>query len=327
MQFPFTRLRRLRTDGWMREMVAEHRVDTSDFIYPMFVCEGKNHKEEIKTMPGVFRMSIDHIVEEAKKAADFGIPMVALFPSVDKSAKSDDAREAFNENNLISRCVRELKDSVPSIGVMGDVALDPYTIHGHDGIIEKNDVDNDLTLEALVKQSLVLARSGIDVIAPSDMMDGRIMMIREAMESNGFHNMKIMSYGVKYVTEFYGPFRDAVGSKRFGYLNKSTYQLDPRSSKQALNEINMDVEEGADMVIIKPGTPYLDVIQRVSQEVRIPVFAYQVSGEYAAIKFAAQNGVLNYDKTMMELFIGFKRAGCSGIITYGALDIAKYIRS
>lgn len=325
MQYPFTRLRRLRTDGWIREMVAENHLRASDLIYPMFVIEGKGVREPIKTMPDVFRVSVDVAVEQSKKAADLGIPMIALFPSVADNLKSDDAKEAFNEANLISRCISAIKDEVPNLGVMADVALDPYTSHGHDGIVEGNDVHNDITIEALIKQSLVLVKAGADVIAPSDMMDGRIIMIRESLESNGFNNTKIMSYGVKFVSQFYGPFREAVGSKRKGYLNKSTYQLDPRNSNQAVNEIRLDVEEGADMIIIKPGTPYLDIMQSMKDELTIPMFAYQVSGEYSMLKYAAQNGVLDFDKAMLELLIGFKRAGCSGVLTYSALDMAKLV--
>ncbi len=325
MQYPFTRLRRLRTDGWMRAMVAENNLRTSDLIYPMFVVEGKNIREPIKTLPDVFRVSIDVAVEQSKKAADLGIPMVALFPSIADNLKGDDAKEAFNEDNLISRCISSIKDEVPNLGLMADVALDPYTSHGHDGLIEGNDVNNDLTIDALIKQSLVLVKAGADVIAPSDMMDGRIIMIREALESNGFNNTKIMSYAVKFVSQFYGPFRDAVGSKRKGYLSKSTYQLDPRNSDQAVNEIRLDIDEGADMFIVKPGTPYLDVMQRMKGEITTPMFAYQVSGEYAMLKFAAQNGVLDFDKTMLELLIGFKRAGCAGVLTYGALEMAKLV--
>jgi porphobilinogen synthase len=304
-------------------MVAEHHVRASDLVYPMFICEGKKEKQPIQTMPDVFRVSIDVAIEKAKMAADLGIPLIALFPSIDQSLKSDDAKEAFNEDNLICRAIHEIKDKIPNLGVMGDVALDPYTTHGHDGILDYyGDVNNDITVDALIKQSLALAKAGVDVIAPSDMMDGRIMLIREALESNGFSNKKIMSYGVKYVTQFYGPFREAVGSKRKGYLDKSTYQLDPRNANQAMNEIQMDVDEGADMIIIKPGTPYLDIISRISRTHSVPILAYQVSGEYASVKYAAQNGVLDYQKTMMELFIGFKRAGCTGIITYGAIEMA-----
>ncbi len=325
MHYPFTRLRRLRASGWVREMVAENHLRPADLILPMFIAEGKKVKEPIKTLPDVHRISIDVAVEQAKKAADLGIPMLALFPSVADNLKSDDVKEAFNEDNLISRCISAIKDEVPNIGVMADVALDPYTTHGHDGIVEGNDVHNELTIDALIKQSMVLVRAGADAIAPSDMMDGRIIMIREALESNGHTNTKIISYGVKYVSQFYGPFREAVGSKRKGYLDKSTYQLDPRNSNQAVNEIRMDVEEGADMVIIKPGTPYLDIMQRMKDEITIPMLAYQVSGEYAMLKFAAQNGALDFDKSMLELLIGFKRAGCSSVITYGAMEAAKLV--
>ncbi len=325
MHYPFTRLRRLRTNGWVREMVAENHLRPADLILPMFIVEGKKVKEPIKTLPDVFRVSIDIAVEQAKKAVDLGIPMLALFPSVADNLKSDDAKEAFNEDNLISRCISAIKDELPNIGIMADVALDPYTTHGHDGIVEGNDVHNELTIDALIKQSMVLVRAGADAIAPSDMMDGRIIMIREALESNGHANTKIISYGVKYVSQFYGPFREAVGSKRKGYLDKSTYQLDPRNSNQAVNEIRMDVEEGADMVIIKPGTPYLDIMQRMKDEITIPMLAYQVSGEYAMLKFAAQNGALDFDKAMLELLIGFKRAGCSGVVTYGAMEAAKLV--
>lgn len=327
MQFPFTRLRRLRTDKWLRDMVAEHHVRPSDLVYPIFVCEGKGAKQPIDTMPDVYRVSIDIAIEHAQQAAELGIPMVNLFPAIPTNLKSEDAREAFNEDNLICRCIHEIKDHVDNLGVMADVALDPYTVHGHDGLLDfSGDVHNDLTIDALIKQSLTLVKAGADVIAPSDMMDGRIMLIREALESNGYGNTKIMSYGVKYVTQYYGPFREAVGSKKKGYLDKSTYQVDIRNSQMALNELKMDVDEGADMLIIKPGTPYLDIISKASEIISIPIFGYQVSGEYASVKYAAKNGVLDYEKTMIELFTGFKRAGCSGIITYGALEIAPLLK-
>ncbi|MFI4984291.1 MAG: porphobilinogen synthase [Rickettsiales bacterium] len=320
MNYPLTRLRRLRANSWIRDLVREHSLKPSDLIYPMFVVEGKKVKQEIKTLPGVHRLSIDLIVEQAKRAKDLGIPVVALFPAVEK--KTEDAREAFSRKNLICRTVEAIKKHVPGIGVMCDVALDPYTTHGHDGIVKDGDVANDLTIEALIKQAKVMVESGCDILAPSDMMDGRVLKLREFLESKGHHNIIIMSYGVKFVSSFYGPFRDAVGSSKQGGLSKLTYQVEAANAQQALNELVMDEQEGADMLIIKPGMPYLDIIAQARGVVNVPLIAYQVSGEYAMLKFAAAAGAINYEQALLESLIAFKRAGCSGVITYAALDLA-----
>lgn len=321
MQYPLTRLRRLRQNSWIRDLVREYTISPHDLIYPMFVVEGTKVKQEIKTLPDVHRLSIDLIVENAKKARDLGIPVVALFPSVEK--KSEDAREAFNSKNLICRTIAAIKKNVPDIGVMCDVALDPYTTHGHDGIVKNGDVANDITIEALIKQSKVMVDSGCDIIAPSDMMDGRIIKLREYFEKKGNYNLIIMSYGVKFVSNFYGPFRDAVGSNKKGGLSKLTYQIEPANAQQAINELVIDEQEGADMLIIKPAMPYLDIIAQARAIINKPIIAYQVSGEYAMLKYAAKAGAFNYEQALLESMIGFKRAGCSGIITYAALDVAK----
>lgn len=323
MNYPLTRLRRLRQSSWIRDLVRENSLSVSDLIYPMFVVEGKKERQEIRTLPNVYRLSTDLIVEQAKKAKDAGIPVIALFPAVDK--KTEDAKEAFNRKNLICRTVEAIKKHVPGIGVMCDVALDPYTTHGHDGIVKNGDVANDLTIEALIKQSKVMVDSGCDILAPSDMMDGRIFKLREFFEKKGYHNILIMSYGVKFVSNFYGPYRDAVGSNKQSNLSKLTYQVEPANAQQAINELVLDEQEGADMLIIKPAMPYLDIIAQAKNVVNTPIIAYQVSGEYAMLQFAARAGAFNYEKAQMESLIAFKRAGCSAIITYAALELANKI--
>jgi porphobilinogen synthase len=316
------RPRRNRIRPWMREMLAENRVSFSDLILPLFVVEGNNKEEKIVNLPGVSRFSIDLIIQKAKKARDLGIPALMLFPVIDSKLKTDDGREALNENNLICRAVREIKKAVPEIGVICDVALDPYTSHGHDGLIDKNGyVLNDETVAILCQQSLVQAKAGCDIIAPSDMMDGRVEEIRKSLDKEGFINVAIMSYAAKYASNFYGPFRDAVGS--IGNLkgDKKTYQMDFRNSLEALNEIELDIAQGADMLIIKPGLPYLDVIKEAAKNYKTPIIAYQVSGEYAMLKHAAAAGAFDFNEAFYETLIAFKRAGARAIITYGALDL------
>lgn len=327
MQFPLNRMRRNRKTQWGRDLLSECSLDPCDLIYPLFIVEGKKQRIPVETMPGVDRVSIDIAIELSKKASSYGVPVVALFPVVEKELKSDDAKEAFNSKNLICRAIREIKQSIPEIGVMADVALDPYTLHGHDGILVGNDIDNDITVDVLVKQALALAKSGCDIIAPSDMMDGRVLKIRNAFEINGFKNTQILSYAAKYASNFYGPFRDAVGSQQKNrQINKKTYQMDFRNSNEALAEVELDINEGADMVVIKPGMPYLDVIKVVSSAYNIPVIAYQVSGEYAMLKFASQANSFVFEDAMYESLIAFKRAGCSAIITYAALTMVEHLQ-
>lgn len=327
MSYPYTRLRRNRSHPWVREMLTEHRLHPSDFVWPCFVCEGEGVREPIKTMPGVARLSIDLLVEKVKEAAKLGIPAVALFPVVPEHLKCEKAKEAYKKDNLVCRAVKAIKQEVPEIGVICDVALDPYTSHGQDGIVVDNYVANDETVEVLVKQALTLAEAGADVVAPSDMMDGRIGAIRTALEQEGYTNVKILSYAVKYASSFYGPFRDAVGSAaNLGRGGKQTYQMNPAGNiDEALREVEQDLEEGADMVMVKPGLPYLDVITQVKAECRVPVLAYQVSGEYAMLKFAGEAGALDEEKSMLEALLAFKRAGASAIFTYAAIEVAKQI--
>lgn len=327
MFFPQNRLRRNRKAPWVRELVAETILLPQHLIYPIFLIEGKSKTEEIKTLPGIFRYTVDKAILHIKEAKKLGIKMIALFPVVPKEKKSTNAEESYNKENLICRAIKEIKFAVPDVGIMADVALDPYTPHGHDGVLLNNYVDNDQTIEILCAQSLTLAKAGADVISPSDMMDGRVFAIRESLESEGYVNTQIMSYAVKYASCFYGPFREAVGSKQGSNdsIDKSTYQLDFRNRVEALNEVGMDVEEGADMLIIKPGMPYLDIISEASANFEIPIFAYQVSGEYAMLKFAAEAGAFEYNKAVIESLTAFKRAGCSGVVTYAALDAAKLL--
>ncbi len=324
--YPNVRMRRLRSSGWIREMVAEHRVTAADLIHPLFVIEGQNRREPVQSMPGVDRLSIDLITEEIKKSADLGIKACALFPVTPTENKTLDGREALNPGNLLCRAVQAIKKQTPDIGLITDVALDPYTTHGHDGIFENGKILNDETVEILTRQALVLAGAGADIIAPSDMMDGRVGAIRSALESNNFPDTMILSYAAKYASAFYGPFRDAVGSSGFLKSDKKSYQMNPANTDEALREVALDIEEGADMVMVKPGLPYLDIIARVKQTFRVPTFAYQVSGEYAMMRAAAQNGWLDYESTLAETLLAFKRAGADAILTYGAADFAHLIR-
>jgi porphobilinogen synthase len=329
--YPQLRMRRLRRHDWTRRLVAENTLSAADLIWPIFVIEGENKREAIASMPGVERLSWDLAVAAAKEAASLGIPVIALFPSTDPALKTDDGREAFNSGNLICRTVRAIKQAVPEIGVLCDVALDPYTTHGHDGLIEDGDVHNDTTLAVLVKQALVQAEAGCDIIAPSDMMDGRVGAIRDALEENGHHNVLIMAYAAKYASAFYGPFRDAVGSAKSVSApglksgDKRSYQMDPANSDEALREVALDLDEGADMVMVKPGMPYLDLVRRVKDEFGVPTFAYQVSGEYSMLCAAFEKGWLERDRAILESLTGFKRAGASGILTYFALEAARLI--
>ncbi len=324
-QFPQTRLRRLRRHDWSRRLVAENVLTPSDLIWPLFVLEGKGERQAVASMPGVERLSVDLIVSAAKEAASLGIPALALFPYTDPKLRTDDAREAFNPDNLVCRATRAVKDAGIDIGIVLDVALDPYTSHGHDGLLIDGEIHNDATLEALVKQSLNQVAAGCDIVAPSDMMDGRIGAIRFALEANGYKNAQIMSYAAKYASAFYGPFRDAVGSSSTLKGDKRTYQMDPANTDEALREVALDIAEGADMVMVKPGMPYLDIVRRISETFKMPTFAYQVSGEYAMLMAAAERGFLDGDKVMMESLLAFKRAGAAGVLTYFAPKAARLL--
>ena len=324
--YPALRLRRSRVAPWSRAMVAETVLSPADLIWPLFVTGGSNNRESIATMPGVERLSVDLLGAAAREAASLGIPCLALFPNTPASARSEDGAEAANPDNLICNAIRAIKDSGADIGVLTDVALDPYTSHGHDGLLsEDGRILNDSSVAALVAQSLNQARAGADIIAPSDMMDGRVGIIRAALESEGFHDVQIMAYAAKYASAFYGPFRDAVGSS--GYLkgDKKTYQMDYANSDEALREVALDLAEGADSVMVKPGLPYLDIVRRVKERFEVPVFAYQVSGEYAMIEAAVAAGVLDRDKGVVETLTAFKRAGCSGVLTYHARHVARLL--
>lgn len=326
--FPSTRMRRNRRTEWMRRLVSENRVTVDDLIWPVFVTEGKNHSEAIKSMPGVSRFSADLLVREIETAAKLGIPAVAIFPVVPVEKKTVDGKEAYNPDNLVCRTVRLLKDAVPEIGIICDVALDPYTSHGHDGLIGADGtILNDKTVDVLIRQSLCQAEAGVDIIAPSDMMDGRVGAIRAALDAEGFTDAAILAYAAKYASAFYGPFRDAVGSGAFLKGDKKTYQMDSANSDEALREVALDIAEGADMVMVKPGLPYLDIIRRIKDTFAVPTFAYHVSGEYAMLQAASQNGWLNYEKTLMETLLSFKRAGTDGILTYAACDAARILKS
>ena len=307
-------------------MVAENTLSAADFIWPVFVIEVQNKREPVASMPGVERLSVDLVVEAAKQAAGLGIPVIALFPQTPAALKTEDGREALNTGNLVCRAVRAIKAAVPQIGVMCDVALDPYTSHGHDGLLQDGDVHNDATIDMLVRQSLVQVEAGCDIIAPSDMMDGRIGAIRAALEKAGHHNILLMAYAAKYASAFYGPFRDAVGSAKSLTGDKRTYQMDPANGDEALREVALDLAEGADMVMVKPGMPYLDLVRRVKERFAVPTFAYQVSGEYAMLSAAFEKGWLDRDRAILEVLTGFKRAGASGILTYFAVEAAKLLR-
>ena len=326
--FPANRPRRLRRDAFTRNLVREHRLSAHDFIYPVFVHEGENRCEAVPSMPGVERLSLDLLLDVARECVALGIPYMALFPAIDPSLKTPDGQEAANPNGLIPRVVRALKKECPELGVMTDVALDPYTSHGQDGILDESGyIINDDTVEMLVAQALAQAAAGVDMVAPSDMMDGRIAAIRDALEAHGHIHTRIMAYSAKYASSFYGPFRDAVGTRgALGKADKNVYQMDPANTDEALREVALDIAEGADMVMVKPGMPYLDVLRRVKDEFKVPTFAYQVSGEYAMLKAAAANGWLDHDAVMLESLLAFKRAGADGILTYFAIDAAKRLR-
>ena len=322
-KYPSLRLRRTRKYNWSRKLIQENNLSSSDLIYPIFLIEGKNKKKPIKSMPGIYRYSIDRLGIIINNVIKQKIPMVALFPSTPNSEKDKFGTEALNENNLVCRAIRFIKKRFKnSIGIMSDVALDPYTTHGHDGLIKNNYVINDATVDVLVKQALIQAQMGCDVIAPSDMMDGRVGKIRKYLDKNKFHDVQIISYAIKYASNFYGPFRDAVGSMKSLKSDKKNYQMDFANSNESLREVALDIKEGADMVMVKPGLPYLDVIQKVKENFKIPVLAYQVSGEYSLIKNGIKNKLIN-EEAIIESLMCFKRAGASAIVSYFALDIAK----
>jgi porphobilinogen synthase len=323
--FPAIRMRRLRRHAWSRALVAESTLSPADFIWPLFVIDGENKRVAIDSMPGVDRLSVDLAVGAAEEAAKLGIPVVALFPYTDPALKTADGREATNANNLICRAVRAIKKAVPEIGVLCDVALDPYTSHGHDGLLIGDYVANDETVEVLVRQALVQVEAGCDIIAPSDMMDGRVGAIRAALEKAGHKNTLIMAYAAKYASAFYGPFRDAVGSAKALTGDKRTYQMDPANGDEALREVALDIAEGADMVMVKPGMPYLDIVRRVKETFAMPTFVYQVSGEYSMLMAAVERGFLDRDRVILESLIAFKRAGANGILTYFARDAARML--
>ena len=328
-QFPQRRMRRLRKEDFSRRMVREHRLSADDFIYPVFVIEGNNRTEPVSSMPGVERITLDRLLPVAEKCLKLGVPAMALFPLIDPALKTFDGKEAMNVDGLIPRVVTALKKYFPELGVMTDVALDPYTSHGQDGVIDDTGyIINDVTLEILCKQALTQAESGVDIVAPSDMMDGRIAAIRHALDDGKHIHTKIMAYSAKYASGFYGPFRDAVGSAaNLGKSNKMTYQMDPANSNEALWEVGLDLQEGADMVMVKPGMPYLDIVRRVKDEFQVPTFVYQVSGEYAMLQAAFKNGWLDEKKCALESLLAFKRAGADGILTYFALQAAEWLQN
>ena len=327
-QFPATRLRRLRRDDFTRRLVREHSLTVDDLIYPVFVLDGQQRREAIASMPGVERLSLDLLLPVAERCVKLGVPVMALFPVIDASLKTPDGREAMNPEGLVPRVVRALKKEFPDLGVLTDVALDPFTSHGQDGLLDDTGyILNDPTVEILVQQALAQADAGVDFVAPSDMMDGRIGAIRQALEAKGHVHTRIMAYSAKYASAFYGPFRDAVGSAgNLGKSNKKVYQMDPGNTDEALREVAMDIEEGADMVMVKPGMPYLDIVRRVKESFQIPTFVYQVSGEYAMLMAAAKNGWLDQEAVMLESLLAFKRAGADGILTYFALDAAEHLK-
>jgi porphobilinogen synthase len=325
--FPRIRMRRNRAELWRRRLVSENRLAADDLIWPIFVREGTNTAEPVPSMPGVERLTIDRVPDAVAVAAELGIPAVALFPLTPVERKNPEGAEAWNPDNLVNRAIRAIKSSTPGIGVICDVALDPYTSHGHDGLLIDGEIANDPSLDALVRQALVQAESGADIIAPSDMMDGRVGRIRDALDAAGHQRVGILSYAAKYASAFYGPFRDAVGSKSALIGDKRTYQMDPANSDEALREVALDLAEGADMVMIKPGLPYLDIVRRVKEAFGVPTFAYQVSGEYAMIMGAAERGWINGEQAMMEALIAFKRAGADGVLTYAATAAARRLKS
>ena len=325
--YPASRPRRLRRDAAIRALVREHEVQARNLILPVFILDGQNQVQDVSSMPGVQRLSIDKLLPVAEDCVNLGIPVLALFPVIDQSLKTPDGREATNPQGLVPRAVRELKQRFPQLAVLTDVALDPYTSHGQDGLLDESGyILNDPTVAVLREQALVQAAAGVDIVAPSDMMDGRIGSIRTALESQGHVHTKIMAYSAKYASAFYGPFRDAVGSaKNLGKSDKKVYQMDPANTDEALREVALDIAEGADMVMVKPGMPYLDIVRRVKDEFRVPTFAYQVSGEYAMIKAAAANGWLDHDAVMMESLLAFRRAGADGVLSYFARDVARLL--
>lgn len=326
-RFPTSRMRRNRYGNAVRRMVAENKLTTDDLIWPVFVIDGKGVKQEIPSMPGVFRYSIDRIGEEAQHAYDLGIPGIAIFPYTDPNKKTSDAFEALNPENLACEAARAIRDVCPDLMLLGDVALDPYTTHGHDGLMHEGEILNDESVDVLCRQALVQAEAGYDTVAPSDMMDGRIGAIRHSLDKAGYQNVRIMAYSAKYVSGFYGPFRDAIGSNAALQGDKFSYQMNPANSDEALREVAMDLEEGADMVMVKPGMPYLDIIRRVKDEFAVPTFAYQVSGEYAMLKAACINGWLDETRVIPESLIAFKRAGADGILTYFAKEVATMLKT
>ena len=328
-QYPKSRMRRMRADQFSRELLRENQVNVSDLIYPLFVTEGISKREEINSMPGIERLSIDELIKEAEQIHNLGIPSIAIFPVVPAEKKSEQAEEAFNSGGLAQSAIKALKDAIPELGIISDVALDPFTSHGQDGLIDNDGyVLNDETVEVLIKQAMSHADAGADIVAPSDMMDGRVGAIRDNLESNNFRNTRILAYSAKYASSFYGPFRDAVGSAAsLGGGNKHTYQMDPANTNEALHEVALDIHEGADMVMVKPGMPYLDIVRRVKDEFKMPTFVYQVSGEYSMLKAAALNGWLNENDCVMESMLCIKRAGADAILTYFAKDIAKWLKN
>jgi porphobilinogen synthase len=328
LNFPTHRPRRMRRDDWSRRLMQENQISTNDLIYPAFLLEGKNQSQAVSSMPGINRVSLDLLYKVAEECVTLGIPVLALFPVIDTALKTADGKEAFNPDGLIPSAVRELKKRFPSLGIMTDVALDPYTSHGQDGILDdQGRILNDETTAILVQQAVAHAQAGVDIVAPSDMMDGRIGKIREALEQQMLIHTRIMAYSAKYASAFYGPFRDAVGSATsLGKADKKTYQMDCANTDEALREVALDISEGADMVMVKPGMPYLDIVRRVSEEFNYPTYVYQVSGEYAMLKAAAQNGWLDHDAVVMESLLAFKRAGADGILTYFALEAARLFK-
>jgi porphobilinogen synthase len=328
-QFPNLRMRRMRKDAFSRDLMRENTLTSADLIYPVFILEGHQRRESVASMPGVERLSVDLLIDVAQECVSLGIPVIALFPVIDPTIKTPDGIEAINPDGLVPRAVRTLKMRFPQLGILTDVALDPYTSHGQDGVIDEHGyVLNDETCAILVEQALVQAKAGVDIVAPSDMMDGRIGFIRNALEANHFIHTRIMAYSAKFASAFYGPFREAVGSAaNLGKGDKATYQMDPANANEALREVALDIAEGADMVMVKPGMPYLDIIRRVKDEFRMPTFAYQVSGEYAMIMAASQNGWIDQQRAMMESMISFKRAGADGVLTYFAREIARSLKA
>ena len=327
-QYPNKRMRRMRRDAFSRDLMRENILTPADFIYPVFVLDGSDHEEDVASMPGVKRLTLDRLLAQAEECVKLGVPVMALFPVIDAGLKTEDACEAYNPDGLVPRVVAALKQAFPQLGIMTDIALDPYTSHGQDGLLDASGyVMNDETIAVLVRQAQAHAAAGADIVAPSDMMDGRIGAVRAALDADGHIHTRIMAYSAKYASSFYGPFRDAVGSAgNLGAGNKYTYQMDPGNSDEALWEVGLDLQEGADMVMVKPGLPYLDIVRRVKAEFKAPTFAYQVSGEYAMLKAAAQNGWLNEQACVLEALLSFKRAGADGILTYFALDAARWLQ-